>query len=169
MRKFFKGLAVCLGLVLVAAVPVGTRGLPVAGLTVVWVDANGVVISPLILYASGLPIYIDDAGQQWRLDTDAATLLPFGKSPHYYLETGCTGPAYVDVFAPRQVFFVATGARMRAEDAPMQTVTIRSLNWGSECSDLFQPGGRVIPESGLIAAGSTPSLGAVPPLHLERR
>jgi hypothetical protein len=139
----------------------------------VLVDADGGVVAPQVLQeGGGQPVYIDDAGYQWVLNPETATLATFAGSYRYFPDAGCVGLFYVDIRSPRQVFQVVTldGGFVRPDNQVVEHATIQSVDDGTSCLAASPYDLRAIPASRLIPLSATPpNLNAVPPLHLERR
>ena len=159
MRTLFLGLSV-----VVLAFPAQS------GAELVWVDANGRVITPY----TATSIYVDDEGVLWLLDPETATVsvVNFPDEAWFYTEPDCQGPAYLPaIHSPRQVFTThnCSVPRVRPDDVASQEITVASRLFGALC---IPWGGtfRLIPESEMIAVERPPpDLGACPPLHIERR
>ena len=147
---------------------------------VVWVDAAGNVISPMIIARFGrqfafVNIYIDDAGLHWLLDEEAGTVRDAGTVSRTFAEPDCEGPAYIwdpQIMFPRWVFTIARLTRryVRPDALRPCRVALYSIDNGRECTNVNFGTMDVIPVDFLaIVDAVPPDLGAVPPLHLERK
>src|SRR5262245_36493125 len=163
MRALFLGLSVVM-----LAFPAQS------GAEIVWVDATGCVIAPLVgaYFAEGA-VYMDDAGHFWSLDANLATTSVSYTGTLYFAEPGCKGPAYVGwalYFLARDVIGIygVPGAWVRRDDAVFEVISPRSWDYGAGCEH-WNGNVPVVAASAVMEVASTPPYVGVPPLHVERR
>ena len=162
MRALFLGLSVAI-LVFPAQ----------SGAEMVWVDANGRTIGPFL--GGWYGTYIDDAGLQWNVDRETATLyvVNYWESDDwtYFTEPNCEGPSYIRAsFPPRYVYKLDHWRfpRFRPDWLASQQIQVASVRRGL-CQNT-EGTGQLIPEAEMIEVDQPlPDLGACPPLHVERR
>ena len=152
-----------------------------SGAEVVWVDANGITIAPVVGEPFARPsVLLAPDGLIWSWIPETATVLPPAFGPGIvFADPECTEPAGANPNPPRYVFripgnglppcpFTHGCAWARADDAATEVIPVAYFRNGTVCQRTGPVG--VIPLSKLIAVDPTPlDLGARPPLHLERR
>ena len=144
-----------------------------AGNTVVWVDATGAVVAPYIRGEAVPNLFIDDAGFVWALDAEHARVSALPIPLRYYPSPDCTGTWYLNIsgsIRPREVLSILDLHVLlaRADDVAGQTISVLSVAQLGGCFP-FVDEITVVPCTSLRVVESEPDLGAVPPLHLERR
>ena len=146
-----------------------------SGAEVVWVDANGRTIAPLVgdpnsSAPNSTSLYLAPDGLVWGMHPETATVFVREEVGVLFADPECTEPAYVSPQPPRWVFTTPNSscAWARPDDLAGETIPVVYGLVGSVCTR-FGPS-YLIAFSKLIAVDPTPpDLGACPPLHIERR
>ena len=140
----------------------------------VWVDANGRTIAPLV---GDIPYiadprarvrYLAPDGLVWTMIAETATVRPHGEVSVYFADAECSGPAYVPVVSPRYVFTIrdSSCAWARPDDLRGEVFPVTFVLDGSIC--VRSAGNYLMLLSKLIEVDPTPpDLDACPPLHVE--
>jgi hypothetical protein len=149
------------------------------GMSLLWVDANGLVLGTVALLdygSTGGGVLLDSNGWFWLVDTNTASIEPVSLVGRFYTNASCMGTAHISAppvdssVRPRWAIGVlgVSGYFARGDQQQIEGITPASYFDGAICS--FWTGGRITAIR-FDEMSSVPPLtfNPVGPVHVEQR